>query len=49
MDLMDQLKQAQISALEEENAKNEEMTKIVQQFANGKDGLIRMGTNVWRT
>jgi hypothetical protein len=29
MDLMDQLKQAQASAMEKENAGNEEMTKTV--------------------
>jgi hypothetical protein len=42
VDLMDQFKQAQDSTLEEENAKNEEMMKIVQQF-----GKVRMGTRIW--
>jgi hypothetical protein len=47
VDLMDRLKQAQTSALEEENAKNEEMLKTFQQFVKGKDGLLRMGTRIW--
>jgi hypothetical protein len=47
LDLMDRLKQAQTSALEEENAKNKEMMKTLQQFVKGKDGLLRMGTGIW--
>jgi hypothetical protein len=47
IDLMDQLKEAQVSALEEENSKNEEMMKTAQQFVKGKDGLLRMGTGIW--
>jgi hypothetical protein len=47
VDLMDQLKQAQASALEQVNAANEEMMKTVCQLPRGKDGLLRMGTRIW--
>jgi hypothetical protein len=47
VDLMDRLKQAQASTLEEGNSKNEEMMKTVQQLVKGKDGLLRMGTRIW--
>jgi hypothetical protein len=45
-DLMGRLKQAHTLALEEENAKDEEMLKKVQQLVKGKDGLLWMGTDV---
>jgi hypothetical protein len=47
VDRMDQLKQAHASTLEEENSKNEEMKKTVQQFVKGNDGLLQMGTRIW--
>jgi hypothetical protein len=47
VDLMDQLKQAQASAMEKENAENEEMMKTACQLPKGSDGLIRMGARIW--
>jgi hypothetical protein len=47
VDLVDQLKQAQASAMEKENAENGEMMKTVCQLPEGSDGLMRIGTRIW--
>jgi hypothetical protein len=46
VDLMDQLKSAQESTLVEDNARNEEMMKMVQKMKKSNDGLLRMGTRI---